>query len=58
MITALISHLIRQGTYGSEDIAVLTLYLGQLQEIKRRLANSFEIVIRDRDQEELEAKGL
>lgn len=58
MIAALVSHLVRQGTYKSEDIAVITPYLGQLQKIKKRLANSFEIVVGDRDQEELEAKGL
>ncbi|OCL12491.1 hypothetical protein AOQ84DRAFT_419589, partial [Glonium stellatum] len=58
MIAALVSHLVRQGTYGSEDIAVITPYLGQLQKIKKRLAESFEIVVGDRDQEELEAKGL
>ncbi|KAI9743632.1 MAG: hypothetical protein M1818_002948 [Claussenomyces sp. TS43310] len=58
MIAALVSHLVKQGTYGSEDIAIITPYLGQLQKIKKRLANSFEIVVGDRDQEELEAKGL
>ncbi|RDL33045.1 Uncharacterized protein BP5553_08484 [Venustampulla echinocandica] len=58
MIGALVSHLVRQGTYRSEDIAVITPYLGQLQKIKKRLANSFEIVVGDRDQEELEAKGF
>lgn len=58
MIAALVSHLVRQGTYGSEDIAVITPYLGQLQKIKKRLANAFEIVVGDRDQEDLEAKGL
>ncbi|MCJ1396231.1 hypothetical protein MMC18_009120 [Xylographa bjoerkii] len=58
IIAALVSHLVRQGTYRSEDIAVITPYLGQLQKIKKRLANSFEIVVGDRDQEELEAKGL
>lgn len=58
LVASLVSHLVRQGTYGSEDIAVITPYLGQLQKIKRRLANSFEIVVGDRDQEELEAKGL
>ena len=58
MIAALVSHLVKQGTYRSEDIAVITPYLGQLQKIKKRLANSFEIVVGDRDQEELEAKGL
>ena len=58
MIAALVSHLVRQGTYGSEDIAVITPYLGQLQNIKKRLGDSFEIVVGDRDQEDLEAKGL
>jgi hypothetical protein len=58
MIAALVSHLIRQGTYGNEDIAVITPYLGQLQKIKKRLAGSFEIVVGDRDVEDLEARGL
>lgn len=49
MIAALVLHLVRQGTYESKDIAVITLYLGQLQKIKKRLANSFKIVVRDRD---------
>ncbi|KAH8811111.1 hypothetical protein F5884DRAFT_876247 [Xylogone sp. PMI_703] len=57
-IAALVSHLVRQGIYGSEDIAVITPYLGQLQKIRKRLSNSFEIVVGDRDQEELEATGL
>lgn len=58
MVAALVSHLVKQGTYASEDIAVITPYLGQLQKIKRRLANSFEIVVGDRDLQELEAKGI
>jgi AAA domain len=58
MIAALVSHLVRQGTYGNEDIAVITPYLGQLQKIKKRLAGSFEIVVGDRDLEDLEAQGL
>jgi hypothetical protein len=58
MVATLVSHLVRQGTYGSEDIAIITPYLGQLQKLKKRLASSFEIVVGDRDQEELEAKGL
>ena len=58
MVAALVSHLVRQGTYASEDIAVITPYLGQLQKMKKRLANSFEIVVGDRDLDELEAKGL
>ena len=58
MIAALVSHLVRQGTYGNEDIAVITPYLGQLQKIKKRLASSFEIVVGDRDLEDLEAHGF
>lgn len=58
MVAALVSHLVRQGTYGSGDIAIITPYLGQLQKIRKRLANSFEIVVGDRDQEELDARGL
>lgn len=58
MVASLVSHLIKQGTYANEDIAILTPYLGQLQKLKKRLAASFEIVVGDRDEEDLEAKGL
>ncbi|CAF9942307.1 hypothetical protein IMSHALPRED_003470 [Imshaugia aleurites] len=58
MTAALVSHLVRQGTYRTEDIAVLTPYLGQLQKLKQRLRSSFAIVVGDRDLEDLETKGL
>jgi len=58
MIVALISHLVRQETYEKDDIAVLTSYLGQLQKIKQRLRSSFEIVVDDRDLQDLETLGL
>ncbi|KAF6236089.1 hypothetical protein HO173_005717 [Letharia columbiana] len=58
MTAALVSHLVRQGTYRNEDIAVLTPYLGQLQKLKQRLGSSFAIVVGDRDLEDLETKGL
>ena len=58
MVAALVSHLVCQGVYQNEDIAVLTPYLGQLQKIKRRLRSSFTIMVGDRDAEELEMKGL
>lgn len=58
MTAALVSHLVRQGTYGDGDIAVLTPYLGQLQRLKQRLRSSFAIVVGDRDLEALETKGL
>lgn len=58
MTAALVFHLVRQGKYHSEDIAVLTPYLGQLQKLKQRLRSSFALVVGDRDLEELQTKGL
>ncbi|KAI9889600.1 MAG: hypothetical protein M1814_005107 [Vezdaea aestivalis] len=58
MTAALVSHLVRQGIYRNEDIAVLTPYLGQLQMLKQRLRSSFAIVVGDRDLEDLETNGL
>lgn len=53
VIEALVLHLVRQGTYGAEDLVVLTPYVRQLQKIRQKLANSFEIVISEKDQDEL-----
>ncbi|KAI2898542.1 hypothetical protein CBS63078_7543 [Aspergillus niger] len=58
MTTALVAHLIRQGCYRAGEIAVLTPYLGQLHRLRRRLSESFSIVLGDRDQDDLEAAGL
>lgn len=58
MVAALVHHLVRQSKYSSEDIAVLTPYLGQLNKLRNKLASSFEIVVGDRDQGELEKQGL
>ena len=58
MVAALVSHLVRQGTYASEDIAVLTPYLGQLRNIKQRLSSAFEIVIGEKDDDAMEALGM
>ncbi|KAI4162421.1 MAG: hypothetical protein LQ342_003987 [Letrouitia transgressa] len=58
MTSALVSHLIRQGTYPPGDIAVLTPYLGQLQKLKRLLSCSFDIVMSDRDMEDMQAQGF
>ncbi|OJI99811.1 hypothetical protein ASPVEDRAFT_163989 [Aspergillus versicolor CBS 583.65] len=55
---ALVNHLIRQGTYASGDIAVLTPYLGQLHRIRRRLAGSYTITLGERDQEDLDNAGF
>lgn len=53
-VAALVTHLIRQGVYKSEEIAVLTPYVRQLQKIRYLLGASFEIVVGDRDEEEIE----
>ncbi|OXV05509.1 hypothetical protein Egran_06723 [Elaphomyces granulatus] len=58
MAAAIIKHLISQGTYKSGDIALLTPYLGQLQRLRRRLSQSYAIVLGDRDQDELEKEGF
>lgn len=57
MASALVSHLVRQGTYSPEDIAVLTPYLGQLQKLRGRMAKeaTFAVNLEERDIEGLEA---
>ncbi|KAI5863739.1 P-loop containing nucleoside triphosphate hydrolase protein [Durotheca rogersii] len=58
MTCALVSHLVRQGTYASEDIAIITPYLGQLQKLRKRLKESFEVAVNDRDLDDLQKEGL
>ena len=58
LVVALITHLVRQGKYQTEDIAVITPYLGQFAKIRRKLAMSFEIVVGEKDEDELAHKGL
>ncbi|KAF8540975.1 AAA domain-containing protein [Trichophaea hybrida] len=58
MVCSLVRHLVRQGKYRSNDIAILTPYTGQLQKLRRHLSGTFEVVISDRDQEALERDGL
>lgn len=58
-ITAcLVAHLLAQGAYQSQDIAVLTPYLGQLFKLRTRLSSQFEIVLDDRDVDALEKFGI
>lgn len=56
MTAALVSHLVKQGKYDPQDIAVITPYLGQLQKLRMGLAaeSAFAVTIDDRDLEELE----
>ncbi|KAI1129725.1 hypothetical protein F5Y10DRAFT_290554 [Nemania abortiva] len=58
MVAATVSHLVRQGIYSHEQIAVITPYLGQLHQLRKRLRNSFEIVLGDRDIDDLDREGL
>ena len=58
MTAALVSHLIRQGKYQNDDIAVITPCLVQLQKMRRRMGGSYEVVVGDRDVEDLEREGL
>jgi hypothetical protein len=54
MTVSLLSHLVRQGIYSRDDIAVITPYLGQLHKLRRRMESMFEICLNDRDLAELE----
>jgi hypothetical protein len=58
LVLALVRHIVRQGTYNSSEIAVLTPYTGQLQKLRLALRGDFEIVLSDRDQEALEDEGF
>lgn len=58
MVHALVRHVIRQGSYKSSEIAVLTPYTGQLQKLRLALRNDFEIILSDRDQDALLKDGF
>jgi hypothetical protein len=58
MTHALVRHIVRQGVYSSSDIAVLTPYTGQLQKLREKMRNDFEIVLSERDQETLARDGF
>ncbi|KAF4468731.1 NFX1-type zinc finger-containing 1 [Fusarium albosuccineum] len=58
MATALVRHLVRQGEYKPEDIALLTPYTGQLQQLRAALGRDFEICLSDRDLDRLAQEGF
>ncbi|CAD6574519.1 MAG: hypothetical protein ASARMPRED_006796 [Alectoria sarmentosa] len=58
MTHALVRHIVRQGSYSSTDIAVLTPYTGQLQRLRAKMRNDFEIVLSERDLETLVKEGF
>jgi hypothetical protein len=57
LVAGLVSHLLSQGVYLPNEVTVLTPYVAQLQKLRARLAQSFEIVLDDRDIDELEKAG-
>ncbi|RAH79517.1 putative nonsense-mediated mRNA decay protein [Aspergillus japonicus CBS 114.51] len=58
MTTAHVSHLLRQGKYRSDDIAVITPYLGQLHKLRRRLGQLYTIALGDHDEDDLNKAGF
>lgn len=58
MAHALVRHLVRQGVYASTDIAVITPYTGQLQKLRTKMQQDFEIVLSDRDEDSLVKDGF
>jgi hypothetical protein len=54
MVVSLVKHLARQGVYhGKEDIAVITPYLGQLRKLRQKFQTTFDLVIGDKDLENI-----
>ncbi|KAK8064546.1 hypothetical protein PG994_007184 [Apiospora phragmitis] len=58
MVQALVRHIVRQGVYKSEDIAVITPYTGNLQKLRASLSSDFEITMSDRDEETMAKEGF
>lgn len=58
MTHALVKHIVRQGVYDSTDIAVLTPYVSQLQKLRAAMRKDFEIVLGERDEEQLIKDGI
>lgn len=58
MTVALAKHLISQGVYESDEIAILTPYLGQLRKLRQALGSVFAVTISERDIGDLENEGL
>ncbi len=58
MTYALVRHLVRQGVYASEDIAVLAPYVGQLQKLKKKFREEFDLVLNERDEDALAEEDM
>jgi superfamily I DNA and/or RNA helicase len=55
MTHTLVRHIVRHGAYSSNDITVLTPYVGQLQKLRAAMRQEFEI---ERDQDTLVKDGF
>ena len=58
MVAVLVRHLVRQGAYKTTDIAVLTPYARQLQQLRTALSHDFEVFISEKDENVLVRDGL
>lgn len=58
LVQALATHFVRQGAYKRNEVAILTHYVRQLQMLRGMLSYTFEVVIGDKDQDELDQEGL
>lgn len=54
LVRAFATHLVRQGTCEGGDIVVLTPYVRQLQKLRDTLTEAFDIVVEEKDEDELE----
>jgi superfamily I DNA and/or RNA helicase len=58
MVTALVRHLCRQGKYKRGEIAVLTPYVGQLRILRDLLEKEVDLIIAEKDLEDLDASDV
>ncbi|KAH8805391.1 hypothetical protein F5884DRAFT_799194 [Xylogone sp. PMI_703] len=58
MVMALVKHLCRQGKYDPGEIAVLTPYVGQMKLLMEMLGEVADLIISDRDLEDLDETEL
>ncbi|KAH7109262.1 hypothetical protein B0J11DRAFT_601729 [Dendryphion nanum] len=54
MVACLVAHLLSQGEYGPQDIAVLTPYLDQLLKLQAKISSQYEIILDDNDADALQ----
>lgn len=58
MVVALVRHMVRQGAYTTSDVAVLTPYSRQLQQLRAALSRDFEVLLSEKDEDVLAQDGF